>query len=513
MTGSHHLKVGVQRTWGTFFHTVDTNGDMYRQYRSNSTGVPFSVPNTIVVRNTPIRSGESLNQDLGIFAQDSWTLKRLSISAGLRWEHLNAQVLEGVSPAGRFVGERRFPEVLNVPDWTDLAPRVSAVYDLFGNARTALKYSINRYNVARTTGVAETYNPLSSSTMAIAWRDLNGNDQPDFTPGCDYGAAGLPGCEVKLNDIPANFGAQSLNTYGNYPRPWNLEHGVELQHEILPRLSASATWYHGSFHDLALTSVDQNLSYADYTPLAVFNPITGQPFTAYQRTPASIGRAVSNLDRLDPARTQVYDALGLQFMWRPLPGAQFFGGVVVERERQVNCTNPDDPNELLFCNDYDNDIPWRPGFKLAGSYPLRWGLIVSGAFQSNAGPTASTLATAGTATRNMVISSTSRYPATCPAPCPAGQLVAPALTQSTLTVPVVPFRASQLERITQLDLKVSRAFRAGRLTLLPTFEAFNVTNADAILSYSSVNALAAAYEAPSSIMPGAILGVGLQVRW
>ena len=179
----------------------------------------------------------------------------------------------------------------------------------------------------------------------------------------------------------------------------------------------------------------------------------------------------------------------------------------------MSCTNPDDPNEQLFCDDGTNNIPWKKGLKLAGFYPIGAGFTLSAVLQSNPGPSATTLAGVGTATRNMVISSTSRYPATCPAPCPAGELVAPGLTTSTLTVPVVPFRASMVERITQLDVKVQRPFRIGRVTVLPTLEAFNVNNSDAILTYASVNALAAAYEAPSSIMQGRLIGIGAQVRW
>jgi hypothetical protein len=504
VTGSHNIKVGFQRTWGTFFHTTDTNGDLYRTYRSNSTGIPFSVPDTVVVRNTPVRSGEALNEDLGIYGQDAWTIKRLTVNMGLRWEHVNAQVLEGTSPAGRFVGERRFAEVTNLPEWTDIAPRFAVVYDLFGNAKTALKYSINRYNQARTTGIADDYNPLDSATRAITWRDLNGNDQPDFTPGCSFGTAGLPGCEINLSQIPANFGTQSLNTYGEYPRTWNLEQGLELQHELLPRLSLTGSWFHGAFNDLAVTGVDQNLSYADYTPIQIFNPLTGAPITAYNLNLNAVGRAVNNLDRLDPAREQIYNAYGLTFNWRPGRGAQIFGGFGFERELQVNCTNPDDPNETIFCNDKENDIPFRKGLKLAGSFPLLWGVTLSGSLQSNESPTSA---------RSVVFTRTSRYPANCPAPCPAGALIAPTLNQSSLTIPLVATRATFVERITQLDLKASKTFRINRLTVSPTVEAFNINNSDAIISYQSTNSIAAAYLAPNSIMQGRMVGVGAQVKW
>jgi hypothetical protein len=258
-----------------------------------------------------------------------------------------------------------------------------------------------------------------------------------------------------------------------------------------------------------VTGVDQNLSYADYTPLPIFNALTGEPVTVYNLNASAVGRAVNNLDRLDPEREQIYDAFGVQFNWRPGRGAQIFGGFGYERELQVNCTNPDDPNEQIFCDDRVNDIPWKKGLKLAGSYPMPWGITLSGSLQNNESPTPTTVAT----TRNMVITRASRYPASCPAPCPAGQLIAPTLNQSTLTIPVVPTRASFVERIVQLDLKASKTFRINRVTVSPTVEAFNINNSDAIISYQSVNSLAAAYLAPNSIMQGRMIGVGAQVKW
>ena len=63
-----------------------------------------------------------------------------------------------------------------MPDWNDFAPRMALVYDLFGNGKTAIKYSLNRYNLSRTTGIAANYNPLLSQTATLPWRDVNGND-------------------------------------------------------------------------------------------------------------------------------------------------------------------------------------------------------------------------------------------------------------------------------------------------------------------------------------------------
>ena len=80
-------------------------------------------PKLMVGRNSPLVYGEKLNKDLGVYIQDSWRLNRLTMNLGIRWETLNSSVMAGESPAGRFVPERTFAEVKDVPDWNDFAPR------------------------------------------------------------------------------------------------------------------------------------------------------------------------------------------------------------------------------------------------------------------------------------------------------------------------------------------------------------------------------------------------------
>ena len=108
-----------------------------------------------------------------------------------------------------------------------------------------------------------------------------------------------------------------------------------------------------------------------------------------------------------------------------------------------------------------------------------------------------------------------RYPANCPAPCPAGQIIMPTgvYGQASMSMLLESPRVSQVERIVQLDFKVARTFRFGRLSVLPTFEVFNVNNSDAIISYITTNRLSASYLAPNSIMQGRIYGFGLVTRW
>ena len=162
----------------------------------------------------------------------------------------------------------------NLPNWHDWAPRFSAVLDVFGNGKTALKYSVNRYNQIRTTGIAANYNPLLSQTATLPWRDTNGNDIAEGERGC----TGYPrvGCEIDFTTLSSNFGIAALNEFGDYPRTWNLENAFELQQEVLPGLSLSTAFFHGGFRNLT-TTINQNWSLADYTPYTFYNPLTGEP--------------------------------------------------------------------------------------------------------------------------------------------------------------------------------------------------------------------------------------------
>ena len=59
-----------------------------------------------------------------------------------------------VGPGRFFPDQVIFPKTPLVDSFHDLGPRVSVVYDLFGNGRTALKGTIGRYLEAKYTGGA-----------------------------------------------------------------------------------------------------------------------------------------------------------------------------------------------------------------------------------------------------------------------------------------------------------------------------------------------------------------------
>lgn len=515
VTGSHNVKTGAQWNWGPYENTRETNADLQQRYRSGR-------PDLVRIYNTPVRYLDKLNADLGIYAQDTWTLDRLTLNGGVRWEYLNSEVADQVSPAGRFVAERRFARI-PMPVWKDWAPRFGAVYDLFGNGKTALKAGLNRYNESRTTFFANRYNPIALTSADLSWTDLNGDDVAQGALGCAYLTAG---CEINFAQMPENFGRLSLNRVDpDFKRVFNIETTAGVQHELLPRVSLSANWYRRTFHRLRVT--DNVLrSMNDYLPLNVFNPMTGDPFTVYTVMPAAL-RLVDNLDtNAGSGRKHTYTGYDVNVNARLPGGATIFGGFVTERNLRVICDEPDDPNMLRFCDDADNDIPFRPSLKLAGTYPAPWGISISASLQSLAGRPLGLTTTTGNKISgpgygdtgspvgtNWLLSRTTRYPANCPAPCTAGALVVPTLTEASLTVPLIAPGTEFLPRLNQLDVSIAKWFQVGWMRVQGQVDIFNAFNASTVLSYRSTNFATAAYLQPSSVMQARMIRMGLQMRW
>ena len=121
VTGSHHFKTGGNWAWGRQRTFSESHADLQQEYRTG-------VPETVLIRNSPISSADAkMIADVAVFAQDSWTLKRFTITGGLRYEYFDAMIPEQTSPAGRFVGERRFAAIEHIPQFSNLVPRLAAV--------------------------------------------------------------------------------------------------------------------------------------------------------------------------------------------------------------------------------------------------------------------------------------------------------------------------------------------------------------------------------------------------
>jgi hypothetical protein len=518
VTGSHNFRFGVQEQFGFYQQGFILNGALHQIYQNG-------VPTAVAIHNTPVKPRFNMKSNLGVFGQDSWTIGRMTVNAGLRWDYFSAEIARQESGEGRFVPLRTFgPE--QMPVWKTLSPRFGVTYDLFGNAKTALKFSANRYQLSATDGVANDYNPMrlqSSGNTAVSWTDLNRDDIAQGARGCVYLT---PGCEINFAQLPANFGlitpgCQVVYAPGSIPcgldqvdpnherdNEWVYSAGV--QHELLPRVSVTANWFYTRFYNLRLT---QNIlhTFADYTPVQVASPLDGRVVTIYNVSAAKQNQ-VLRLNSSDPEARRWNHTLELGFAARFAGGASLFGGTATDRTIRVQCGYTDNPNNLEFCDQSQSGIPWNTQFKLAGSIPLPGGVQAGASFSTYK----YTLTNGTTPLQGAVIwqvGRTTRYPADCKGPCTPGALVNPGQTVTTFNVPLAAPGTQLSDRIKQLDLNVGRWFTLGRTRFQPEVSLFNVLNNRAAYNVRSLNYLTTSFMQPSAVLQPRLLRIGVQVRW
>ena len=299
VTGTHNMKVGFQYVFGVDDVLNQRNGDLIARYNNNR-------PSTVTVYNTPANQKAGINMDLGIYVQDSWTIKRLTLNPGVRVQWFNASATEVSMPAGRFAPARWYAEQKDLPKFSnDLAPRLSAAYDVFGDGRTALKASASRSYVQHSGFWTKRYANSGQSTDTRNWFD------------CDMNRAGTACSGIALptnNDriVQDNeIGPTSSTTFGlrsdRNPAPGiqrvnNWEYSAAVQHRLFVNTSVLFGWYHRSWRELEVS--DRTLiTKADYNAFTVRMP-------SFANDPTLAGVLDSNevltIYNLNPAKRSVF---------------------------------------------------------------------------------------------------------------------------------------------------------------------------------------------------------------
>jgi hypothetical protein len=517
ITGSHNIKVGFNNAY--LYHENTNYSDPSAPYSYNFAN---GVPNQITYRITPRTEKVNVDYDLGFFAQDRWTIGRWTLQGGIRYDAFaNSYPEQSLLPTALAPNLNiNFSRIENV-SWKDITPKMGATYDLFGNGRTALKVTLNKYlEGLGTTGaggvanISNAPNPIGrlNTQTTRPWTDngANGGIANDFVPQCnlqDYSANGECGALLNAGTFGTILPGTSYDPdlmRGWNRRFYNWEFTTSVQHEVIPRVSLNVQYARRWYGNFRLFD-DRSVGPSDFDrfTLTVPNdtrlPNSGGTLTAFDLKPSAAATSQNLLvTRADNygEQTERFDAVNISLQARLQNGLTVQGGLGPGRQVTDDCDIIDDLPELLQavagtpsrsgvtttrplerCHENNG---WRTGVSGFASYTIpKIDVLVSGTFQNQPG------AQINANMVNFPAASTTLGRAFTGAPAGRG-------------FNLLPAGEVYIERLNQIDFRIAKLFRVGSTRTSINFDFFNVTNSNSVLTENQT--FGAAWRTPQSIL-------------
>lgn len=512
VTGAHSFKAGFTYQWEFAKDpVVFTIGDV--NYRTLN-----GIPNQVTYYTTPYAAPLYL-KPFGLFMQDQWKIRRWTVNAGLRYDQFRTSYdAIHLDPVRWLPVARDYPgaEVLN---WKDLSPRLGLAYDLFGNGRTALKFSMSRYVLQEGKNNTNNIHPVIAATNNVSrtWTDSN----RDFVV---QGDPLNPALNGELGPSPnSNFGKPQTTlrfdpdwASGFNARPYNWEMLVSVQHELVPRMGIEISYNRRAYGNFIVND-NTLVNPSDYDPYCITSPVD-------IRFPDGGGQQICGLFDLKPSKvgqvdtlrtyagkygdqTETWNGLDATTQIRFQGGATVQGGLSLGRQTTDNCD---------IVGKLDNPSPYQchresgllPQVKLLGSYQLPWwDLLVSGTFQSQVPDPVG-----GANFDYNYFGLPANYVASSAQIAPS--LGRPLSSGGNVTVNVVESGTLYPGRTNQFDMRVAKRITLRSVRLQGMADLYNLFNSNNVLRMNGAYGTdGAAWARPQAIVPGRLLKLGAQVSF
>jgi hypothetical protein len=462
--GRHEIRAGIDNAYTPENVELRRNGDVQLTYRSQPSGTTPAGAAQVILSNTPLEQKRAV-MATALYIQDSYSRGRLTLVGGLRWERVEGWLPAQSSPPSQYFPEgitipvsilgqpttytvhRNFDEVRNAPLWHHAGPRFSAVYDLKGDGRTALKFSAARYYDQIGTGTPGSINPNGNVTQTFTWNDANGD--LIFQPGEQTGAP--------TTSIPGFATLQQIGrTTLDIERPYRNEYTVGVDHELVPNLRLSVAWLQRREHD-NLTNIEIGIPFDYYDPVERPDPgrdgLTGTGddgvITVYNMKLPSIPSQtiLGNDERV----AQRYKGFEITATKRYSNNWTMIAGYTWSRTK-VDADSVTSPNSFVNAQGRAG-IDRAHNFKLTGSYLLPWDVLVGGNVRALSGEPI---------TRTIGIPGLNQNPS------------------GNTTVNAEPRGNDLLPALFTLDFRVGKIFRFGRQQFEADMDIYNLTNENTV---------------------------------
>jgi hypothetical protein len=515
VTGRHNAKVGYLAQFIDNKFPNPRQNDAWLSYRVNN-----GIPNRLTMTAAPAEVHTHVSTG-SFYAQDQFTARRLTVSAALRYDHVWSHFPQQQLGPNPFVPTAIVYAPEDGVSYHDLTPRFGAAYDVFGNGRTAIKMNIGKYLVAAdgssiTGGLLNPLSRVSTSTNRT-WTDADS----DFFPDCDLRnpqaqdlrASGGDFCGLNDNVnfarpvFSTTYDPNTLTGWGKRAYDWNF--GVQLQQELLPRISVNVGYFRRVFGNFFVTD---NLATqaSDYDLFSV--PVPSDP-----RLPGGGGQTITDLPNVRAALAGItnnfqtfsdeygeqirhWNGVEVNFTARVRGGLTFQGGTSTGRRTDDNCDIREAIPETAIggggaLNPYcRTQPPFITDLKALGSYTVpRIDVQVAGTFQSIPGDALAANYNVPTA----VAAQTLGRPLSGNAQFVSVNLVTPGDMYG--------------DRINQVDFRASKILRFGRMRTQIAVDLYNALNASAVESYNEAFIVNGAWLTPTSVLPARFAKVTAQL--
>ena len=493
VTGSHSFKTGYQGGYLVAKSTTMVGSQIAYRFSNRS-------PNQLTQRLGPSMTSSRVRYD-AFYAQDQWTRDRLTIQAGLRYEHVHSYFPDGengIIEDHRFGSAFTFPSTDGVRGYQDITPRVGAAYDVFGTGRTALKVSVGRYLQSPYAGEAYTIsNPGVTlvQTTSRQWLDPN-NDriaQCDFMNPATNGECGAWtdlnwGKSVQTTEV----NPEVLEGWG--VRNWDWQFSVGVQQEVAPRVAVEVSYARRWWGNFFVTH-NRALGPSDWDQVTLTAPVDsrlpnggGYPVTfltrnANQALGVSSPYYTTTSDFGD--ETSYWHGIDTSVNARTSFGLLLQGGTSTGRGVQDSCEVETGrfgrPLRIVngepACSFTE---PWLTTFRGLATYTVPWVDVQMSAImrsQPNAQP-GGDVATNGSSRAANYTMTAAQFLAATGRPLRAGV--------SSETVNLLRQGDVYGERVNNLDMRFSKILRFGRTRSNVGIDLYNIFNSNTPTTYEAL---------------------------
>jgi hypothetical protein len=405
---NHELKSGYLG-WRAQEETDNIGYPNQQQYRYRSvTGDPrctleanwdgcFSRPDSVLVYDYPNRTGAGEYYHSGYINDRITMTRKLTLNVGVRYDRYSSFLPEQGNPGtGPFATKNIFPYTDDYPVYASFVPRLSAVYDLTGEGRVALRASYGRY-VGGSSGTLGNPGPAASNVNpnAIITRTYSNWDGT------------IPYVPVAANLTSTSGGGTNRSIDPGMKGPYVDEYTAGLDIG-LSRTTTIQFNYVRKFDGQGNKRYNLALPYEAYTLTSTaIDPgrdnITGtaddRPLTIYAvpRSFPTFGQSVESIVQMtDDESKNKYDAYGVTFNKNYSNNWSFLTSFDASY-RDLREIAPRNPNEALYGpGDFTSSVAgnggyrrrtddWSYSMRFSGTYQLPWGLLYAGSFTAQSG--------------------------------------------------------------------------------------------------------------------------------